>query len=95
MSIDPKQVRHIARLARLSMSDEELDAMGSDLSDILAYIEKLDELDTSDVEPTSHVLDLTNVFRSDEQRPSLPADEALSNAPDRSGSFYRVPKIIE
>lgn len=88
-------VEHIARLARLDLSDEEKRLFGSQLSDILRYVEKLDELDTSAVEPTSHVLELTNVMRDDRPRPSLPPDEALSNAPDRVENFYRVPRIIE
>lgn len=88
-------VEHIARLARLDLSDEEERLFGSQLSDILRYVEKLDELDTSAVEPTSHVLELTNVMRDDRPRPSLPPDEALSNAPDRVENFYRVPRIIE
>jgi len=95
MKIDAGLVEHIAGLARLSLSAEENAAMADDLTKILAYVEKLNELDISRVEPTSHVLDLTNVMRDDEPRPSMPVDEALSNAPDRSGNFYRVPKIIE
>jgi aspartyl-tRNA(Asn)/glutamyl-tRNA(Gln) amidotransferase subunit C len=66
-----------------------------DLSKILAYIEKLNELDIAGVEPTSHVLDLVNVLREDEPRPSIALDEALLNAPDRADNFYRVPRIIE
>jgi aspartyl-tRNA(Asn)/glutamyl-tRNA(Gln) amidotransferase subunit C len=69
--------------------------MGSQLGGILEYVKKLDELDTSDVPPTYHVLDLVNVTREDAVRPSLPVDEALANAPDRAEGFYRVPKIIE
>ncbi len=95
MSIDSSQVSHIARLARLSISDEELELFGSQLSDILTHIKKLEQLDTSGVEPTSHALLLENVDRPDEVRESLAVDEVLANAPDRQNGFYRVPKIIE
>lgn len=95
MSIDNRQVEHIARLARLSITEKETETFGSQLSKILDYIEKLNQLDTSGVEPTSHVLELTNVMREDSLRPSLSPDEALANSPDRSDDFYRVPRIIE
>lgn len=88
-------VEHIARLARLSISDEDREMFGAQLSSILDYMEKLNELDTKDIEPTSHVLSLSNVMRDDEPRPSLSAEDALKNATDPSGKFYRVPKIIE
>ncbi len=92
MKID---VEHIARLARLRLSGEERKKFGVQLSSILTYVEKLNELDTSGVEPTSHVLAMGNVMREDVLRASLSADDALMNAPDRADDFYRVPKIIE
>ena len=95
MSIDSSQVSHIARLARLSISDEEIKLFGSQLSDILTHIKKLEQLDTSGVEPTSHALLLENVDRLDEVREPLAVDDVLANAPDRYEGFYRVPKIIE
>ena len=95
MSIDSSQVSHIARLARLSISDEERELFGSQLSDILTHIKKLEQLDTSGVEPTSHALSLENVDRPDEVRESLAVEDVLANAPDRHEGFYRVPKIIE
>lgn len=95
MKIDSKLVDHITGLARLSLSEDEKEAMVADLSKILAYIEKLNELDISGVEPTSHVLELVNVLREDKPRPSIASDEALLNAPDRADDFYRVPRIIE
>jgi len=95
MAIDSGQVNHIARLARLSISEDEKEMFGLQLSNILHYIEKLNELDTSEVAPTSHVLDLSNVFRQDAPRPSLSSREALSNSPDRDGDYYRVPRIID
>ena len=93
--IDKSQVEHIARLSRLSISEEEKETFGPQLSGILKYMEKLGELDTKDIVPTSHVLDIVNVTREDAPVSSLQLDEALGNAPDRSGNFYRVPKIIE
>jgi aspartyl-tRNA(Asn)/glutamyl-tRNA(Gln) amidotransferase subunit C len=95
MRIDRKQVEHIAKLSRLSITEEEKDIFGTQLSNILDYIEKLNELDTRDVTPTSHVIELTNVLRDDTPRTSLPLEDALGNAPDRTEKFYRVPKIIE
>jgi len=95
MRIDPAQVEHIARLARLALTRTERELLGSQLSDILTYVEKLSGVDTREVAPTSHVLELSNVFREDALRPCLSVDEALFNAPDRAGDFYRVPKIIE
>ncbi len=92
MKID---VEHIAHLARLRLSGEEKEKFGAQLSSILAYVEKLNELDTSGVKPTSHMLAMDNVVREDTVKPSLSADEALVNAPDRADDFYRVPKIIE
>jgi len=95
MKIDEKLVQRVAGLARLSLPADETEAMVSDLSNILGYIEKLNELDIENVGPTSHVLELVNVLRDDATRPSISADEALSNAPDRADNFYRVPRIIE
>lgn len=86
---------HIAFLARLSLSQEENEKFGLQLGGILDYVEKLDELSTVGIEPTSHVLAIDNIMREDIPRPSLSRDNALLNAPDRSGDFYRVPKIIE
>ncbi len=88
-------IDHIARLARLSLSDEEKELFGGQLDSILSYMDKLNELDTKDIGPTSHVLDIHNVTRDDVPVPSLDRDDALFNAPDKSEKFYRVPKIIE
>jgi aspartyl-tRNA(Asn)/glutamyl-tRNA(Gln) amidotransferase subunit C len=93
--IDRKDVEHVARLARLALSDAELEKMREQLNGILAYIEKLNALDTRDVEPTSHAVPMVNVMRDDAPGPCLPRDEALANAPDRAGEFFRVPRIIE
>lgn len=89
------QIGHIALLARLNLSQEEKDLFSRQLGSIIEYIKKLNELDTSNVEPTAHVLPLHNVFREDKVQPSLPREMALQNAPERNEQFYRVPKIIE
>ncbi len=88
-------VEHIAHLARLRLTEEEEMKFSAQLNSILTYVEKLNELDTTGVEPTSHVLALSDVMREDGVRASLAQDEALMNAPDRNDHFYRVPKIIE
>ena len=93
--IERKDVEHVARLARLALTDAELERMREQLNGILAYIEKLNELDTEEVAPTSHAVPMLNVMRDDEAGPCLPRDEALANAPDRAGEFFRVPRIIE
>lgn len=95
MKISQKDVEHIARLARLRLTEQEKLLYSEQLSKILDYIDKLNELDTSNVEPTSHVVNITNVFREDEPLESLSPDEALENAPQRKDNFYKVPKIIE
>ena len=95
MKITLQEVEHVARLARLALSDEEKEQMRSQLDRILGYIEKLNQLETSGVEPTSHVIPMTNVFREDAVVPSLPRGEALGNAPDPHEGFFRVPRIIE
>jgi aspartyl-tRNA(Asn)/glutamyl-tRNA(Gln) amidotransferase subunit C len=91
MAISPDEVRHVARLARLQLTDEELARFGEQLSAILDAVGKVSELDLSDVPPTAHPLDLVNVWAEDEPRPSLPVEDALANAPDRDGTFFRVP----
>ena len=93
--IERKDVEHVARLARLALTDAELEKMREQLNGILSYIEKLNALDTRDVEPTSHAVPMVNVMRDDVPGPCLPRDEALANAPDRAGEFFRVPRIIE
>jgi aspartyl-tRNA(Asn)/glutamyl-tRNA(Gln) amidotransferase subunit C len=95
MKISKEEIEHIAVLARLSLTGEEKELFGSQLSGILGYMEQLNELDTKDVEPTSHVLALGNVMRDDIPAESLPREEALMNAPSHTEKFYRVPKIIE
>jgi aspartyl-tRNA(Asn)/glutamyl-tRNA(Gln) amidotransferase subunit C len=89
--IDRDQILHVARLARLALTDEEVERLGGQLNDILAAVAKVSELDLSDVEPTSHPLDLVNVWAADEPRASLPIEDVLANAPEREGDFFRVP----
>ena len=93
--ISREEVRHVARLARLHLTDEEAERMREQLDTILAYIDKLRELDVEDVEPTAHAVPLVNVMRDDVLVPCLPQEQALANAPDRAGEFFRVPRIIE
>jgi aspartyl-tRNA(Asn)/glutamyl-tRNA(Gln) amidotransferase subunit C len=95
MKITVNEVEHVANLARLTFSEEEKELATRQLDSILSYVDKLNELDTTGVEPTSHVLPINNVMRDDRVAPSLSPDDALSNAPERAGDFYRVPKIIE
>jgi aspartyl-tRNA(Asn)/glutamyl-tRNA(Gln) amidotransferase subunit C len=95
MKINREQVAHVAKLARLAMTPEETERFTEQLSNILTYVEKLNQADTSRVEPTSHVLPLFNVFREDQVRPSLGSDKAVENAPEKEGPFFKVPKIIE
>ena len=93
--ITMREVEQVARLARLALSDAVKERMRRELDGILSYIDKLRALDTEGVPPTSHAVPMTNVMREDEPVPSLPQADMLANAPDRSGDFFRVPKIIE
>jgi aspartyl-tRNA(Asn)/glutamyl-tRNA(Gln) amidotransferase subunit C len=93
--ISLQDVDHVARLARLELSAADKERMRSELDGILSYIDKLRALDTRDVEPTSHAVPVTNVMRDDVERPSLPQEDMLANAPDRHREMFRVPKIIE
>jgi aspartyl-tRNA(Asn)/glutamyl-tRNA(Gln) amidotransferase subunit C len=88
-------IEHLSRLARLSLSDEEKNLFASQLDSILTYMEQLNELDTSEIEPTSHVISISNIMREDIPWTSLNREDALSNAPDHTDKFFRVPKIIE
>ena len=86
------QVLHVARLARLELSEDEVERFGTELSKVLGYIEKIEELgDLADVPPTSHVVEVENVLRADEPRPSLPREVALASAPDAVEGGFRVP----
>ena len=91
MAITREEVLHVARLARLSLTEEEIARLQEQLSAILEAVGTVGELDLAGVEPTSHPLDVANVWAEDEPRPSLALDDALANAPDRERGFFRVP----
>ena len=91
MAITREEVLHVAKLARLELTDEEVERLTGELGAILDAVSKVSELDLSDVPPTSHPLSLVNVWDADEPRDSLPPDEALANAPHRDGDLFRVP----
>jgi aspartyl-tRNA(Asn)/glutamyl-tRNA(Gln) amidotransferase subunit C len=93
--ISREDVEQVARLARLALSEAEVERMREQLSGILAYIDTLRTLDTAGVEPTAHAVPLVNVMRDDDNTPCLPQEVALANAPDRSEAYFRVPRIIE
>jgi aspartyl-tRNA(Asn)/glutamyl-tRNA(Gln) amidotransferase subunit C len=94
MPVTLEDVDHIAKLARLEFTKEEKEKFTHQLNEILAYVEQLNKLDTSNVEPLSHVIDLNNVFRRDEVKPGLTTEEALKNAPAKTEEFFKVPKVI-
>jgi aspartyl-tRNA(Asn)/glutamyl-tRNA(Gln) amidotransferase subunit C len=90
-----EQIRWIAHLARLELTDAELETMARQLSSILDYVNQLQQVDTTGVEPLAHPLPVQNVFRADEPVPSLPVADALANAPQRAGDFYEVPAVFD
>jgi len=94
MPVTIKDVEQVAKLARLHFTDAEKEKFTHQLNDILAYVGKLDEIDTSNVEPLSQVIEVQNVFREDRVRPSLPREDVLMNAPEKTEEFFRVPKVI-
>ena len=91
MAISKNEVLHVARLARLALTDEEIERLTEELGAILDAVGVVAELDLADVPPTSHPLDLVNVWDEDEPRESLPLDDVFANAPDRDGDLFRVP----
>ena len=95
MKITRKEVEHVALLARLNLAEDELETFTGQMDAILAYVDKLNGLDTSGIVPTSHAVPMENAFRADEVRPSIGTENALANAPDRIDGFFRVPKVIE
>ena len=94
MSLSTDDVRHVARLARLALTDEEVAALGPQLSNILAYAEKVGEVAADDVPPSSHPYPLRNVYRADEPWSSLSPDEAISTAPRAEDGRFQVPRIV-
>lgn len=95
MKLTPEEVRHVAELAKLSLSEEEVAQYAEQLSDILSYAEMLQDVDTSSVPPTPYVLPLSNVMRDDEPAPCLSNEEALANAPDSDEGFFRVRAVFD
>jgi len=93
--ISKNAVEHVAKLAKLKLSETEKAAYAEQLNIILGYMDKLNQLDTTHIKPTSHVVEMQNVFRKDTLKPSITVDNALQNAPDKKDGFFRVPKIIE
>ncbi len=93
--ISAEQVRKVAKLARLDLTDAEIEEFTGQLGAVLEYVEKMNELDTKDVEPLAHCLPISNVFRADRVHESLGVDKTLANAPQRDGPFFKVPKILE
>jgi aspartyl-tRNA(Asn)/glutamyl-tRNA(Gln) amidotransferase subunit C len=94
MSVSKEEVKYIAKLARLDFPEEELIDFTRQFNEILSYMEKLNEINTDDIEPLSHPVDGENVFREDTGIPSLTNEEALKNAPETDGAYFAVPKII-
>jgi aspartyl-tRNA(Asn)/glutamyl-tRNA(Gln) amidotransferase subunit C len=94
MALTRDEVEKVSLLARLKLTEEELDRMTAQLGQIVDYVHQLAELDTEEVEPMVHAVELTNVFRPDEVRPSLPRAEALANAPKRDEECYLVPAVL-
>ena len=95
MNISIKQIEQVARLSRIILTDEEKDIFREQLTDILGYIEKLDELDTDDVQPMAYATSLKNIFREDKQKPSFARQEILELSPSSTNGFFKVPKILE
>jgi aspartyl-tRNA(Asn)/glutamyl-tRNA(Gln) amidotransferase subunit C len=94
MAVTKKDVEKIAELARLKFTEEELENFTPQMNEILSYMDKLNELDTENVEPLSHPVEQTNVFREDEMKPSITTEEALKNAPSKDEHHFKVPKVI-
>lgn len=98
MAVSIREVEHVALLARLSFSDEEKEALTRQLNDVLTYMEQLNKLDTAEVEPLTHVIELSpaagGMFREDEVTPCVSREDALKNAPAKSERFFKVPKVI-
>ena len=92
--ITPDQVRHVAKLARLALDEQELARLGGQLESILGYVAKIGEVDVAGVEPLAHAADVKNVLRDDVVEGALPLDKVLQNAPDTDGPFFKVPKVI-
>ena len=95
MKISRTEVEHVARLARLALSDTELDSLTGEMDAILAYVDQLNRLETGDITPTAHAVPMANAFRADEVRASFTPEQALGNAPSSDQAGFRVPRVIE
>ena len=95
MKITRAEVKHVSRLARLALSDQELDSLTGEMDAILDYVEQLNALDTEGIIPTAHAVPMENAFRPDVVRPGLTTEQALSNAPDATDNAFRVRRVIE
>ena len=95
MDIDIKQIEQVATLSRIKLTDEEKDVFREQLTDILGYIEKLNELDTDDVQPMAYATSINNVFREDQQKSSFPRQKILELSPSSANGFFKVPKVLE
>ena len=94
MALSRQEIEKVSLLARLKLSEQELDIMTAQLGQIVGYVEQLADIDTENIEPMAHALDVSNVFRADEIRPSLARTDALANAPQADGEYYRVPAVL-
>lgn len=95
MRLSKEEIEHVALLARLQLSEEEKERLTGHLNQIMVHFEKLQELDTSEVEPTSHSIPVENVFREDVTGPSLPVEEVIANAPEARDDQFVVPQVVE
>ncbi len=93
--VSRKEVQHVAQLARMALTSQDLERVGTELNRILEHFNRLQELDTEDVAPTSHAIPMTNVFREDQVGESLSVEDVVENAPERSDEFFKVPRILE
>ncbi len=93
-AITEQQVRHVALLSRLELSEQEVERFTADLANVLAYFEKLSELELDGIEPMAHAIELTNVLRDDREQPGMPVEAALANAPEQDPPFFKVVKVL-
>ncbi len=94
-TITDKEVQHVAKLSRLNLSDDEIGQFTTQLAGILEYADKLKDLDTENIDPSTHAAPLKNVFREDQSRPGIDIEDVLKSAPEHDGRFFKVPKVLE
>lgn len=95
MKVDKETVKYIANLSKIKVSEDEIDKYSKDLSQVIQFVEVLNEVNIEGVKPTAHILNIQNVFRKDEVKPSYDRDELLANAPSKEAGCYSVPKVVE